>query len=287
LSTISINAYIPEVWAAELLSSLKAAHIYGGPSIVNRNYEGEIRNAGDTVRITSISRPTVANYVPGVTSIVPEQLTDSQRTLVVDQSKYFSFEVDDVDARQAAGSVMAEGMREAAYALSDIADRFIAGLYTGTQSANVIGTSGAPVTINSGALAYTNIINLNTKLDEANVPSAGRWVVISPAYHAYLLQDSRFTDASASGQASAAITGMVGIVAGMNVIKTNNTPNPTGSVRAIIAGTRDAISFAEQINKTEAFRPESSFSDAVKGLHLYGAKLVRPDGIAVLNALVS
>lgn len=287
MSTISINGYIPEVWAAELLSSLKTAHVYGGPSIVNRNYEGQIRSAGDTVRITSISRPTIGNYVPGSTNIVPEQLTDSQRTLVIDQSKYFSFEVDDVDARQAAGSVMAEGMSEAAFALADITDRFIAGLYTGAQSANVIGTSGAPIAIASGSDAYVNLIKLNTKLDEADVPSTGRWAIISPAYHAYLLQDTRFTDASASGQASAAITGMVGTVAGINIIKSNNTPNPTGSVRAIIAGTRDAISFAEQINKTEAFRPESSFSDAVKGLHLYGAKLVRPDGIAVLNANVT
>lgn len=281
---MSINAYIPEIWAAELLSSLKADHIYGGPSIVNRNYEGHIANAGDTVRITSISRPTIGNYVPGSTNIVPEQLTDTQRTLVVDQSKYFSFEVDDVDARQAAGSVMAEGMSEAAYALSDVSDRYIAGLYTGVQAANAVNTTGSPVDVSTATLAYDGIIDLNTKLDEANVSSANRWVVIPPFFHAALLRDARFTDASASGRPSAAITGLVGTVAGINVLKSNNTPNPTGAVRAVIAGTRDAISFAEQINKTEAFRPESSFSDAVKGLHLYGAKLVRPDGIAVLYA---
>lgn len=257
--------------------------MYGSPQIVNRNYEGHIRSAGDTVRITSISRPTVANYIPGQTNIVPEQLTDSQRTLVIDQSKYFSFEVDDVDARQAAGSVMAEGMREAAFALSDITDRFIAGLYTGVQAANTI-TAAAAGAITTGALAYTNLINLNTKLDEANVASSGRWVIIPPWYHGLLLQDDRFTDASASGKTSAAINGLVGVVAGMNVIKSNNTPNPTADHNVVMAGTRDAISFAEQISKTEAFRPESSFSDAIKGLHLYGAKLIRPDGLAVLIA---
>lgn len=280
---MSIDHFIPEVWASELLESLKTAHVYAQPQVVNRDYEGEIRNAGDTVRITSISRPTINNYIPGSTSITPEPLTDAQRTLVIDQAKYFAFEVDDVDSQQAVGDVMAAGMREAAFALADLSDTFVAGLYTGVQAANDLGT----VAVTTPALAYTNLVDLTTKLHEANVPSDGRWAVIPPWYHALLLQDDRFTDASASGQPSAAINGSVGRVAGLDILMSNNTPNPVGDDWVVIAGYRGAISFAEQINKTEAYRPEDSFSDAVKGLHLYGAKLIRPDGIATLTASIT
>lgn len=278
---MSIAGFIPEVWSASILDSLKKSLVYG--NVVNRDYEGEIRNAGDTVRITSISRPTIGTYVPGSTTITPEPLTDAQRTLVVDQVRYFAFEVDDVDARQAAGSVMQSGMDEAAYGFADTADQYIAALYTGVQGVNALGT----VSVTTGALAYTGLVNLAAKLHEANVPAADRWCVIPPWYHALLLQDDRFTDQSASGQPSAAINGMVGRVSGMNILMSNNVPNPTGDDWAVIAGYRGAISYAEQINKTEAFRPENSFSDAVKGLHLYGAKLVRPDGIATLIASVT
>lgn len=277
---MAISQFIPEIWAATLLSSLKKAHVYGGPTIANRDYEGDIANSGDTVRITSISRPTISDYVAGVTTITPEQLTDAQRTLLIDQSKFFAFEVDDVDARQAAGNVMFEAMQESAFGLADVADKFIAGLHTGVQSANNLGT----VTVNTGALAYTKLVDLRVKLDEANVAQEGRWVIVPPWYHGFLLQDDRFTDASASGLDSAAVNGMVGRVSNMNVLMSNNVPNPTGDDFVVIAGYRGAISFAEQINKVEAFRPESSFSDAMKGLHLYGAKLVRPDGLATLTA---
>lgn len=107
---MSIDSFVPEVWSKSLLSSLKKSLVIAAPGVVNRDYEGEINDQGDTVRINSISRPTVAAYVKGTTSIVPEQLTTAQRSLVVDQAYYFAFEVDDVDARQAAGNVIPEAM---------------------------------------------------------------------------------------------------------------------------------------------------------------------------------
>lgn len=277
---MAIVNFISEVWAAELLTSLKKALVYAGPGVVNRRYEGVIANAGDTVRITSISRPSIADYVAGSTVITPEPLTDASRSLVISQSKYFAFEVDDIEKRQAQSGVLEEGMREAAFGLADVADQYVAGLHTGVQAANVLGTR----IIDTADKAYNGLVDLVVKLDEANVSSAGRWSVIPPWYHGLLLRDARFTDASASGMASAALNGQVGMVAGMSVLRSNNTPNPTADHRVVIAGTEDAISFAEQINKTETFRPENAFSDAVKGLHLYGAKLVRPDGLATLTA---
>src|SRR5690349_13358556 len=98
---MAITRFRPEIWSAELLVALRKSLVFAQPGVVNRDYEGEISAAGDTVRITSISDPTIGTYTPNSTSITPEELTDAQRTLVIDQAKYFAFYVDDIDARQA------------------------------------------------------------------------------------------------------------------------------------------------------------------------------------------
>jgi N4-gp56 family major capsid protein len=279
---MAVKNFIPEIWSAQLLTSLKKSLVYGAPDVANRNYEGEIAERGDTVKITSISRPTVDDYEANVTVITPEELTDAQRSLLVDQSKYFAFKVDDVDKRQAAGNVMPEAMAEAAYALRDVADRYIAGLYTGVIAANALGT----VNIATGTDAYEQLVELGVKLDEADVPSEGRWVVLPPWYHGKLRNNPNFINAEKSADGGAALrNGIIGEAAGFSVRKSNNTPSlDAGDDNIVIAGYPGAISFAEQINKVEAYRPESSFSDAMKGLHLYGAKLVRPNAIATLQA---
>ncbi len=278
----SINAFIPEVWAAQLLTSLKKALVYAQPRIASREYEGEISNYGDTVRITSISRPTIATYTKGVTTISPEQLTDAQRALVIDQAKYFAFEVDDIDMRQArdGGALMDEAAMEAAYGLADIADQYVVSLYTGAQAANALGT----VAVTTAALAYTTLRRLKVKLDEANVPQEGRWVVVPSWFHGLLLEDDRFVRVDASGTDEALRNGQVGRALGFDVLMSNNAPLVTGDDYAVLAGRPGAIAYAEQINKTEAYRPQDSFSDALKGLHLYGAKLLRPDSIATVVA---
>lgn len=279
---MSVSTFIPEVWTAALLTSLKKALVYAGPTVVNRDYEGEIANFGDTVRINAVSRPTIGTYVPGSTTVTPEQLTTAESTLVIDQAKYFAFEVDDVDFRQArdGGALMEEAMREAAYGLADVADQYVAGLYTGVDPANVVTTA----VVDAGTEAYTGINKLMVALDEANVPRQGRWVVIPPWYHGLLLEDDRFVRADASGTTDGLRNGLVGRALGFDVLVSNNVPVVSTDNAIIIAGYPGAISYAEQINKVEAYRPEDSFSDAVKGLHLYGAKLVRPDGIATFQA---
>lgn len=282
---MAINNFIPEVWAAQLLSSLKKSLVYGGPTVVNRNYEGEIRDSGDTVRITSISRPTVGTYTRGSTTITPEQLTDAGRSLLIDQSKYFAFEVDDIDLRQAknGGALMNEAADEAAYGLRDVADQFIAALHTGVASANALGT----VSVTTGALAVTQLINLKVKLDNANVPNEGRYVVVPPWFHGLLLTDDRFVRVDASGTSEALRNGLVGRAFGFDILVSNNAPLVTGDDYAVLAGHPMAISFAEQIVKVEAYRPQDSFSDALKGLHVYGAKLVRPSAIATVVASIT
>ncbi len=275
---MAIVRFVPEIWSAVLLRALETRLVYAQPAVVNRDYEGDIAAAGDTVRITSISDPTIGTYVPNSTTITPEELTDAQRTLVIDQAKYFAFRVDDVDQRQAVGDVMGEAMRRAAYQLARVADSFVAGLYTGVVAANNLGT------VTTGALAYTQLRLLKLRLDEADVPEEGRYCVAPPWFWSLLLEETKFVDASASGTTDALLNGHIGRALGFDLFSSNQAPIPVATDYIVQAGTNSAISYAQQINKTEAYRPESSFSDAVKGLHLYGAKLVRPDHIAVLTA---
>lgn len=280
---MSILRFRPEIWSANLLVALRKNLAYS--AFINRDYEGEITQSGDTVRITSVGRPTIANYTPNSTVISPEQVNDSQRTLVVDQSKYFAFAVDDVDARQARGNVIPQSMNEAAYGFADIIDQYIASLYTTIQTANQIGS----ITVNSATTptdAYDKVIvPLKIKLDVANVPTQGRSIVVRPELHGCLLRDNRFIKVNEAGTTTGLREGLVGRAAGFDIILSNNAPNTTGSEYATIAGNNSAITFAEQINKVEAYRPQNSFSDAVKGLVLYGAKNVRPDSLA--SALVT
>ena len=282
---MAINNFIPEVWSARLLSSLKKSLVFAGPGVANRDYEGDIRQSGDTVRITSISRPTIGDYVKNSTTITPETLTDAQRSLLISQSKYFAFEVDDIDMRQAAngGALMNEAASEAAYGLADVADQYVAGLYTEVQAANAISTTA----ITDAAKAVKGLLDLKTKLDVADVPTQGRYVVVPPWYLNLLLQSDLFARVDASGTSEGLRNGTVGRAWGFDVMMSNNCVLITGDDYAVLAGVPGAISFAEQIVKVEAYRPESAFSDALKGLHLYGAKVVRPGALAVLTASVT
>lgn len=282
---MAITNFVPEVWSATLLSSLKKSLVFAGPGVVNRDYEGEIRNSGDTVNITSISRPTVATYTKNSTTITPETLTDAGRTLLIDQAKYFAFQIDDIDKRQAAngGAVMTEAAVEAAYSLADTADQYVAGLYTGADAGNLIST----VSITTAALAVTNLINLKVKLDNANVPTQGRYVIVPPWYHGLLLGSDLFVRMDASGTTDGLRNGMVGRAFGFDVLVSNNCINVTGDDWIVQAGHPSAISYAEQISSVEGYRWQSAFSDAVRGLHLYGSKLTRSNAIAAATCSIT
>lgn len=278
---MAIDRFIPEIWSAQLLVALRKSLVYAQPTIVNRDYEGEISQSGDTVRITSISDPTIGTYTPNLTTITPENLTDAQRVLVVDQAKYFAFEIDDVEARQAKGNVMPEAMSRAAYKLADLVDQYVAAFYTSVPTANQV-NSGTAVAVTTSTAFYDSIlVPLRTKLSEANLPMTGRWVVVPPWLEGMALKDDRFVRADASGSSDTLRNGFVGRAAGFDIYESNNAPLVTGDDYAVLAGCGNmAISYAEQINKVEAYRPESAFSDAVKGLHLWGSKVIRPEALA-------
>lgn len=282
---MAIDNFIPQVWSARLLQNLHNALVYGQAGVINRDYEGEIREVGNTVKINALGAVSVGTYTKNSDMNAPETLTDAQLTLLIDQSKYFNFQIDDVDKAQQKPKVMSEAMREAAYALADTADQYIAGLYTGVDSGNFIGTTAAPKTdLGDAGKAYEYLVQMAVLLDEDKVPAAGRWVIVPPWFHGLLLNDAKFVATGGSNAEATLRNGMIGEAAGFSIIKSNNVPNTTGAKYRIIAGHAMAWSYAEQISSVEAYRPERRFADAMKGLHLYGAKIVRPTCLAVLTA---
>lgn len=281
---MAISAFKPEVWSAELLVSLEKSLVYGATGVVNRNYEGEISQYGDTVHIVNLADPTIGTYTAH-TDITIEDVDDVDSTLVIDQSPYFAFEVDDIEKRQARADVLSEQARRAAYLLRDRADQHLAGkMAAGVDAGNLI----AEATLASAADAYDTLVDLKTKLDEDNVPSEGRWAVITPAFHGLLLKDSRFIAAGDAQGAGVRTNGMVGSAAGFSLRLSNNAPDGpgAGAGKLILAGYSGAVTYAEQIAKVEAFKMERRFNEAVKGLHLYGAKVVRPTGLAAADVII-
>lgn len=282
LQMFALTTFIPQIWSAQLLISLKKSLVYGQEGVVNRNYEGEISGYGDTVKINSIGTITVGDYTKDTDIQNPETLTGAQTTLTINQSKYFNFQVDDVDKAQTNPKIMNQAMVESAYALRNVADSFIAStMVAGVEEENQIGTDESPI-VPTADDAIDYLVDLGVKLDENNVPEEGRWVILPPWYHA-LIEKSPKYQYTESGQ-GVITNGIVGRIAGFNVLKSNNVPNQEGAKYKILAGHAIATTYAEQVNDVEAYRPEKRFADAIKGLHLYGAKVVRPEALALLTA---
>lgn len=286
---MAVDTFIPEVWNAELLTTLAKRHVFGQSSVSNRDYEGDVAEYGDTVHIGSLSDPTISTYTKNSTTINPQTLTTTDQTLVIDQSKYFAFEVDDVDARQVrnSGGLLSKAAERAAYGLADTADVYLATLMT-TGAGSIL----TPADVATADAAFLLLRNLRLKLDKNNIPSEGRFVVVSPEFYALILGDNRFIDASRYGSADPIRNGEVGKAIGFTIYVSNNLPGGTAGTAPevsnfIIAGHPMALTFAEQINNTEAYRPESAFGDAIKGLHLYGAKVVRPEALVVQDTDVT
>ncbi len=282
---MALDNFIPEVWSNRLLLSLKRRLVYGQPGVVNRDYEGDIQEAGDTVRITSIGPVTVNNYTKNSDILPPQELEDAQAILQITQQKYFNFQIDDIDDAQGRPDVMDAAMSEAAYALSLVADAYIASKYTEASAANLLGSDGTPETPEgSDGTAYASLVELSVLLTEANVDAEGRWIIVPPWFLGELSLDDRFVMGATAQSTSNLMNGVQGRIAGFNVLVSNSVPNTSGTLYKIMAGVPGAITFAEQIRKIEAYRPERRFADALKGLHLYGAKVIRPEMLAVMTA---
>ncbi|MEQ1762222.1 MAG: P22 coat protein - protein 5 domain protein [Pyrinomonadaceae bacterium] len=276
--------FIPTVWAARLLSALDKELVYGQTNVSNRDYEGDIRLAGNTVKIASIGDVAIGDYEKDTPIGDPQVLSDSDQTLLIDQQKYFHFFVDSVDRAQQSVNVLDEAMNRASWKLRDAADTYIAGLMdAAVPGGNKIGSLGTPIEPTKDN-AYEYLVDLSVLLDEANTPIDGRFCVVPAWFHGLLLKDDRFVRSGTARGDMRLMNGEAGEAAGFTILKSNNVPNTAGEKYRIIAGHRIATTYAEQIVDLQSYKPEQLFGDAVKGLHVYGAKVVRPTALACLIA---
>lgn len=275
LQMFTTNNFIPTLWSAEVLTSLKDQLVWGQEGIINRNYEGEVKGYGSTVKINGLDGITVGKYTKNSDINAPEVLSDNTRELVVDQANYFNFLIDDVDKAQQNPKLMSSAMVEASFALKQEADKYIA------KEIATATTKSITRDITTPAEAYDVLVDLSVMLDEANVPEQGRFVVIPPFFEGMIKKDERFVGVGDATDASIKLNGLVGRVAGFNLIKAN-TVYVDSSKYHIVAGHSMATTYADQINEVEAYRPEKRFADAVKGLYTYGLKVVRPEALVKL-----
>ena len=250
---MAVTSFIPKLWSARLLAHLDKAHVVA--NLVNRDYEGEIKAYGDTVKINQIGAITVSDYTKNTDIDDPEELSTTEKVLTIDKQKYFNFQIDDVDAAQVRTSLMDAAMQRAAYALA-------ATLY----KTNI----------------YEELIKVKVKLDEKNVPTIGRFLIIPPDVHGLLLAADLIVGTGGAMAESITKNGFVGTILGFDVYLSNNMGSLTNGNGAI-AGVKMACTFAEQIVQTEAYRMEKRFADAVKGLNVFGCKVIYPDALVCLK----
>src|SRR5579875_1701882 len=301
---MSFNSFIPQIWSDTILAALQVQLVYG--NLFNTDYEGELKQAGDTVRINAIGDVTVYNYTKDTDINAPQSMTDAQTMLTVSQAKYYNVAIDDVDRAQVNANVYAEMIRWAGYKIALTMDQYYAGFYT--DAVNTIGSSSSFQTVSAatssniggGSTLYDYLVYAGQKLTENAVPEEDRWAVVPPWGKTLLMQDIRFTSfntdagrqAILSGKLDAAggkaASGFIGMIDGMSVYRSLNAPHlggtvgTSGSQDVVLVGHPMALTKAEGLNETEAYRPPYRFSDAVKSLVLYGAKTVRPYALCAM-----
>ena len=272
-STSEVN-FIPEVFSKLLQAKFYKKSIL--PAISNTDYEGEISGQGDKVIIRTVPAVTINNYAGTITT---QELTTAKVEMLIDKAKYYSFKVDDVLAAQAdinmlegASTDAAEGMRIA------VETEVLAGAITGATS---IGSQTAITSAN----ILENILLMSKQLDELNIPEEGRFIVLSPEFIS-LLKQSELRQAYVTGDATSPLrNGQVGMVDRFNVFQSNMVYTPASGADSgythVLAGHPKALSFASQFTNTETVRMESTFGDQVRGLKVYGSKVVTPDALCV------
>ena len=269
------SAFIPQVWSQKLNTMLEKNCVM--LQCVNRNYEGEIKNQGDTVKIISPADVTISTV--SAESLEYSELTPAAQDLVIDQKKYFAFKINDVAQAQANTSIMDAHLEKAKKAIEEVQDSFLLGMHTAVDSGNIVASDASPITLSKTTI-YADFVSLALKLKNADALSGNKtpWVVINPLIESYLLQSPEFIGAHNVADETLR-EGAIGRIAGMDVLVSTNLTATSGKFY-VLAGTNDAITFASQLAKIESLRDKDSFSDLVRGLYLYGAKTVQPKAIA-------
>lgn len=258
--------FIPEIW------SKKVQKIFDKTAVMvplcNRDYEGEVKQGGDTVHVRSYGEITIKNYTREQT-LVDDTLVDPMSDLVIDQEKYFSFIVDDIDKAQSDIKIMEGYAARAADAIRRTVDQHLHAQYANVDSGNIIGSSTVPITLTKDNI-YFYITELGRLMDDDNV-TGERHLVLDPKRKALLLNSPEFIRSTGLGD-KVVQNGMIGTVSDFTVHVSTNLNSASGN-RPILALTKDLISYASQVDKVEYVRPSNQFVDKVKGLYVYGSKI--------------
>lgn len=262
---MSIKNFIPELWNVAMMDDFEKAHVFG--KVCRCKIDAPITKKGQTVHVTGIGAIDIGDYTGA--DITMQSLDDAGVTLKIDQAKYFDFAVDDVDALQAAGDLMGEATRKASYTLKDTADSRI----------NTVMAAGAALsTTTDGTVDVTAIISgiaeMALALDEKDVPDEMQWIIVPKWANTKLLLAGVYHAQDLKGN----INGFVTNVLNIDLYKSSNV-----GATAPLSGSYGAVAYAEQIIETVAFSPEKRFSDALKGLHVYGTKVVKPNELCLGN----
>jgi len=282
--------FIPEIYSKKVQIALRKAAV--AEAICNTDYMGEISNFGDTVNIIKEPQIAVADYTRGLT-VTSTDLTDQELVLTIDQAKSFSFKLDDLERRFSHVNFQAVASDNAAYALRDAMDsNILAAVSAGATVTTGMGTTGTPIDIGftGSKVDPLNQMALAAKeLDEANAPEEGRWFVAAPEwYNALFNSASKLLSVDFNAGQGSIRNGLVasGLLRGFQMYKSNNLPTndlsgatPAGSATApeALFGHISATSAASAMNKVETIRDTGTFSDIVRGLMVWGRKVLRPE----------
>jgi len=291
--------FIPEIYSKKVQIALRKAAV--AEAICNTDYMGEISNFGDTVNIIKEPQIAVADYTRGLT-VTSTDLTDQELVLTIDQAKSFSFKLDDLERRFSHVNFQAVASDNAAYALRDAMDsNILTAIRAGATVTTGMGTTGTPIDIGftGSKVDPLNQMALAAKeLDEANAPEEGRWFVAAPEwYNALSNSSSKLLSVDFNAGQGSIRNGLVasGLLRGFQMYKSNNLPTndlsgatPAGSATAPVAlfGHISATSAASSMNKVETIRDTGTFSDIVRGLMVWGRKVLRPEIVGKIHYVV-
>ena len=275
---MAISSFIPTIWSETLLHKLDQSYV--GVANCTREFEGEIREKGSRVRICGLNPVTVADYTKNTDMSQPSMLTDNSKDLLIDQAKYFNFQIDDVDLAQSNPHLMETALKTAAASLSKEADLYV---YSLTPRADT--TVMKTVTVDT---VIETLIDARTLLLKNGVADPSEIVIeLTPEIAAMVMKAkiALSTDNTAPLE-----NGCIGAIGGSKIFVSPHlsvTDEGESMTHICLMRTRRAIAFAEQLSEVEAYRPERRFADAVKGLHLYGAAVVRADEMVELRLTVA
>jgi hypothetical protein len=291
--------FIPELWSAKLIENFYDATVLA--AISNTDYEGEIKRMGDTVNIRTTPDLTIRPYQKGMTLTV-ERPDKPKIQLLIDQGEYFAAIEDDVDKVQADINLMDTWSKDASEKMKIRIDANVLtgmlpdvaainrGATAGRISQNInLGVTGTPVVLTKDGASATRsvtefIVDMGTVLDEANCPEGGRFLVI-PAWMAGMIKKSDLKDASLAGDSTSILrNGRLGMIDRFTLYVSHNLNSVVdGGNRCfnVVAGTKMGLTFASQMTEMESLRAESTFGNIIRGLQVYGYKVVKPEALSI------